>query len=187
MRLRFIYDHGTTSSLDVVMGAKSLGDAMTELDDFNRVAASNADVLLQVRSAQHHMAYLQRTLASREQTLAATTSAAAQTVSDLTAAEVRARRLPRHAREPASPTTRSGSPRSMRRPRQPSRRPRPWRHLHAGRADDRRLVGGLPTDAGHRGASTASSSRSAPPPTPSRVTPRAASRSAGASPRSIPR
>ena len=35
------------------MGAKSLGDAMTELDDFNRVAASNADVLLQVRSAQH--------------------------------------------------------------------------------------------------------------------------------------
>ena len=74
LRLRFIYDHGTTSSLDVVMGAKSLGDAMTELDDFNRVAASNADVLLQVRSAQHHMTYLQRTPASREQTLAATTS-----------------------------------------------------------------------------------------------------------------
>ncbi len=84
MRLRFIYDHGTTSSLDVVMGAKSLGDAMTELDDFNRVAASNADVLLQVRSAQHQMTYLQRTLTSREETLAATTSEAAQTVSDLT-------------------------------------------------------------------------------------------------------
>ena len=54
-RLRFIYEHGTTSSLDVVMGAKSLEDAMTQLDDFNRVAASNADVLLQVRSAQHRM------------------------------------------------------------------------------------------------------------------------------------
>ena len=38
-RLRFIYEHGTTSSLDVVMGAKSLDDALTELDDFNRVAA----------------------------------------------------------------------------------------------------------------------------------------------------
>ena len=84
MRLRFIYDHGTASSLDFVMGAKSLGDAMTELDDVNRVAASNADVLLQVRSAQHHMNYLQHTLASRERTLATTTSAAATTVSELT-------------------------------------------------------------------------------------------------------
>ncbi len=84
VRLRFIYDHGTASSLDVVMGAKSLGDAMTELDDFNRVVASNADVLLQVRSAQHQMSHLQRTLASRERSLASTTSAAADTVSELT-------------------------------------------------------------------------------------------------------
>jgi peptidoglycan DL-endopeptidase CwlO len=82
-RLRFIYDHGTTSSLDVVMGAKSLGDAMTELDDFNRVAASNAGVLLQVRSAQHHMTYLRRTLTRREQALAATTRAASATVAEL--------------------------------------------------------------------------------------------------------
>ena len=82
-RLRFIYDHGSTSSLDVVMGAKSLGDAMTELDDFNRVAASNAGVLLQVRSAQHHMTYLQRTLTGRERALAATTRAASATVTEL--------------------------------------------------------------------------------------------------------
>jgi 3D (Asp-Asp-Asp) domain-containing protein len=90
-RLRFIYDHGTASSLELVMGAKSLGDAMTELDDFNRVAASNADVLLQVRSAQQHMTYLQRTLTSRERALAATTSAATQTVTDLT--ELRSERV----------------------------------------------------------------------------------------------
>ena len=82
-RLRFIYDHGSTSSLEVVMGARSLGDAMTELDDFNRVAASNAGVLLQVRSAQRHMTRLQRTLASREQALAATTRAASATVTEL--------------------------------------------------------------------------------------------------------
>ena len=51
-RLRFIYAQGSTSSLDILMGAKSLGDAMTDLDDLNRVAASNAEVLLEVRTSQ---------------------------------------------------------------------------------------------------------------------------------------
>jgi 3D (Asp-Asp-Asp) domain-containing protein len=84
MRLRFIYEHGTTSSLDVVMGAKSLGDAMTELDDFNRVASSNADVLVQVRSAQHRLGDLRHSLTSRRHALAATTLAASATVTQLT-------------------------------------------------------------------------------------------------------
>ncbi len=83
-RLRFIYDHGAASSLDVVMGASSLGDALTELDDFNRVAASNVDVLLQVRSAQRQLTQLRHELRSRQRTLVATTRAAAETVSELT-------------------------------------------------------------------------------------------------------
>jgi 3D (Asp-Asp-Asp) domain-containing protein len=83
LRLRFIYEHGNTSSLDFVMGARSLGDAITALDDFNRVAASNASVLLQVRSAQHHLSVLTRTLAARERTLAQTTASARATVDEL--------------------------------------------------------------------------------------------------------
>jgi cystine transport system substrate-binding protein len=90
-RLRYIYEHGTTSSLDVVLGARSLGDAMTELDDFDRVAASNADVLSQVLTAKRHLAQLRRELASRERTLAATTRDASGTVATL--GEVRAARV----------------------------------------------------------------------------------------------
>jgi peptidoglycan DL-endopeptidase CwlO len=82
-RLRFIYDHGTTSSLEVMMGAKSLSDAMTQLDNLNRVAAANADVVIQVRSARTQMIQLRRRLRIRERTLAATTTAAGRTVTEL--------------------------------------------------------------------------------------------------------
>jgi 3D (Asp-Asp-Asp) domain-containing protein len=82
-RLRFLYEHGATSSLDIVLGAKSVGAALEELDDYNRVAAVNAYVLLQVRSSHRHLIRLRRTIGAREQALAATTSAAAQTVDEL--------------------------------------------------------------------------------------------------------
>jgi 3D (Asp-Asp-Asp) domain-containing protein/peptidoglycan hydrolase CwlO-like protein len=82
-RLRFIYEHGTTGSLDIFMGAKSLEDALTQLDDYDRVSAADAHVLLQVRSAKRHTVELQHDLATRARTLAATTAAAATTVSEL--------------------------------------------------------------------------------------------------------
>ena len=82
-RLRFIYAQGTTRPLDIVMGATSLGDALTELDDLNRVAASNADVLLEVRTAQRHLTGVGQALALRGRELATTTLAASQTVSQL--------------------------------------------------------------------------------------------------------
>ena len=82
-RLRFIYEHGTTSTLDIVMGAKSLGDALTQLDDFNRVTAADADVLLQVRAAQRRLTLLSHELVARERRLAATTAAAMRTVAQL--------------------------------------------------------------------------------------------------------
>ena len=82
-RLRFIYAQGTTSSLDILMGATSLGDALTELDDLNRVAASNAEVVLEVRTSQRHLALVGQMLAARERELAATTLAASQTVAQL--------------------------------------------------------------------------------------------------------
>jgi 3D (Asp-Asp-Asp) domain-containing protein len=82
-RLRFMYEHGTTSSLDILMGANSLEDALTQLDDYDRISAADADVLLQVQTAKRRTHTLQQTLGARVRELAATTLAASQTVAQL--------------------------------------------------------------------------------------------------------
>jgi cystine transport system substrate-binding protein len=82
-RLRFIYEHRDTSSLDVVMGAHSLEEAMTQLDDYNRVAASNADVLTQVLSSRRSLSRLSRDLADRERMLARSLASTSAQVSQL--------------------------------------------------------------------------------------------------------
>ncbi len=56
---------------------------MNQLDDYNRVTAADADVLLQVQAARRHTIELRRELAGRARTLAATAAAAAGTVSRL--------------------------------------------------------------------------------------------------------
>jgi cystine transport system substrate-binding protein len=83
-RLRFIYEHGTASSLDILMGSSTIGQALTQLDDYDRVAQSDADVLTQVKSASHRLVRLRAELASRVRALAATTAAAQSTVAQLT-------------------------------------------------------------------------------------------------------
>ncbi len=82
-RLRFVYEHGSTTSLDILMGATSLDDAMTQLDEFNRVAAANHEVLVQVRSSRGRLSRLSRELSLRRRALAGTTQAAADTVAAL--------------------------------------------------------------------------------------------------------
>ena len=74
-RLRFIYDHGTTSSLDVVMGAKSLerrDDPARRLQPGRAVERRRAAPGAARPSATP--IELQRDLASRARTLAATTA-----------------------------------------------------------------------------------------------------------------
>jgi len=82
-RLRFMYEHGTTSSLDILMGATSLEDALTQLDEYDRVSAADAEVLLQVQTAKTRTLTLQQTLGARVRELAATAAAASQTVAQL--------------------------------------------------------------------------------------------------------
>jgi 3D (Asp-Asp-Asp) domain-containing protein len=86
-RLRFIYEHGSANSLDVVMGAKSLEDALAQIDDAHRIAASNARVLLQVQSAKRHLIQLSTELRKKQHTLDAATAAANQQVAGLRALE----------------------------------------------------------------------------------------------------
>jgi 3D (Asp-Asp-Asp) domain-containing protein len=82
-RLRFIYDHGTTTSLDFFMGASSIQEAISQLDDYDRIADADRDVLLQVRSTHGRLVRLRGTLASREHALSAATASAAATVAQL--------------------------------------------------------------------------------------------------------
>src|SRR5436190_21916958 len=44
-RLRQLYDQGEVSPLEIVFGASSLSDAMTKLDNMNRVASLNQEVI----------------------------------------------------------------------------------------------------------------------------------------------
>jgi 3D (Asp-Asp-Asp) domain-containing protein/peptidoglycan hydrolase CwlO-like protein len=83
LRLRFMYEQGSATSLDIVMGASSIGDALTKLDDYDRLAQSNEDVLVQVQTAHHRLTQVRRELESRQRALRATTIAAADTVGRL--------------------------------------------------------------------------------------------------------
>ena len=65
-RVRSLYDHGSTSPLEVIFGAGSLGAAMTELDNLNRLTAVDHEILLQVRSARRHELRAKVQLAARE-------------------------------------------------------------------------------------------------------------------------
>jgi 3D (Asp-Asp-Asp) domain-containing protein len=68
-RIRFLYDHGTTSTIALFFGARTLEDAVSELDDIDRVAALNDDVLIEVRASESRLTVLTRRLAREQSTL----------------------------------------------------------------------------------------------------------------------
>jgi 3D (Asp-Asp-Asp) domain-containing protein/peptidoglycan hydrolase CwlO-like protein len=79
-RLRALYDHGGTSAVDVVFGARSLSDALDALDNFDHVTSLDSQILTQLRSAEVRVSRTKRELAARETALrSAIRSAAAET------------------------------------------------------------------------------------------------------------
>jgi 3D (Asp-Asp-Asp) domain-containing protein len=70
-RVRALYDHGSASTLEVIFGAHSLTEALTELDNINSVATVDDEIVLQVRTARVHELKAKRRLAVREARLAA--------------------------------------------------------------------------------------------------------------------
>ena len=48
-RVRLLFDHGDTSTLEILFGARSLDEALVELDSLERVTSINNDVLAQLR------------------------------------------------------------------------------------------------------------------------------------------
>ena len=70
-RLRSLYDHGGTSTLEVIFGASSLTEALTELDNLSSVTSADDQILAQIRTARLRELRTKRRLAAREARLAA--------------------------------------------------------------------------------------------------------------------
>jgi 3D (Asp-Asp-Asp) domain-containing protein len=85
-RLRLLFDHGDTSAIEVLFGARSLDDALVGLDNLSHVTSINQEVLSQLRSAKTRISRASRALAVREAKLAAATRAQAATTRALAAA-----------------------------------------------------------------------------------------------------
>ncbi len=84
--LRLLYKQGDTSALAVMLGATSLSDAITQIDDLNRVADQSEQVVAETTAARARLAGLRRALAWRRAQVDADLAAAEQTARQLAAA-----------------------------------------------------------------------------------------------------
>jgi 3D (Asp-Asp-Asp) domain-containing protein/septal ring factor EnvC (AmiA/AmiB activator) len=75
-RITMLYKEGSVSSLAVVLGSVSLDAAMTRLDDLNRVADQDRQLIDVAASAQSHVHVLRTRLLARSLALASAVSAA---------------------------------------------------------------------------------------------------------------
>jgi len=69
-RLRELYQQGEVSPMEVLLGARSLDEAVTALDSLDRIAAQDKHVLAEVRRARATLIRLDRTIASRQHRIA---------------------------------------------------------------------------------------------------------------------
>jgi cystine transport system substrate-binding protein len=63
--IRLLFDHGRPSVLEVLFGATSLDQALTDLDNLQQVTAVNRDVLEQLQAAKARIASASRQLSKR--------------------------------------------------------------------------------------------------------------------------
>ncbi len=84
--LRTLYEQGDTDALAVMLGAQSLDDAVTRLDDLTRVADQSSAVLRVTRAARLRLAHVRGALAQQTTRLTAAITAARRTEAALAAA-----------------------------------------------------------------------------------------------------
>jgi 3D (Asp-Asp-Asp) domain-containing protein/peptidoglycan hydrolase CwlO-like protein len=82
-RLRSLYEQGDVTAMEVLLGAKSLDEALTGLDNLDRVANQDQSVLAQLRTAKRQLGTAGTALAARVAKLEAATRAAAATAASL--------------------------------------------------------------------------------------------------------
>jgi 3D (Asp-Asp-Asp) domain-containing protein len=81
--LRTLYENGEPDAVGVLLGATSIDDAMTRLDELQRTAKLNRDVIAQTRRARRALTRLQHELGRRARQLHALVASAQQTIADL--------------------------------------------------------------------------------------------------------
>ena len=84
--LSMLYKQGDVSTLAVMLGAQSLDDAVTKIDDLNRVADQSREVVAATADAQARLASLRATLQAKRVALNAEVAAAHETTAALTSA-----------------------------------------------------------------------------------------------------
>jgi 3D (Asp-Asp-Asp) domain-containing protein len=90
-RLRVLYEQGEVDPVAVVLGARSLDDAITSIDNLNRSARLDESVIEEAIQARTHLRALARQLAQRSAAVEAARRSAAATAAAL--ASARAERL----------------------------------------------------------------------------------------------
>jgi 3D (Asp-Asp-Asp) domain-containing protein len=78
-RLRLLYEQGDVEPLEIVFGARSLDEALSQLDGLGRVTNQAQDELRELRAARSRLARVSTALARRAQKLAEARRAAATT------------------------------------------------------------------------------------------------------------
>src|SRR3954451_8837457 len=84
-RLRQLYEQGNVEPLEIVFGAKSLDEALTNLDSLSRATGQGEDILRELTAARASASSAARTLASKDAALASATQAAEATATALAA------------------------------------------------------------------------------------------------------
>ena len=84
--LRALYEQGDVDPLAVVLGAQSLDDALTRLDDLKRVTDQSRQIAVETRRAQVRLVRLETTLAGRRAVVDAALADARATAAALAAA-----------------------------------------------------------------------------------------------------
>jgi 3D (Asp-Asp-Asp) domain-containing protein len=82
-RLRLMYEQGNVEPLEVIFGSKNLDEAISSIDNLNRMANQGADVLRQLESARAKLTAANNRLAARLDAIAAATAETRATATSL--------------------------------------------------------------------------------------------------------
>ena len=83
LHVRALYERGDISTLEVVIGSKNLDDALTSIDDLNRVATQDEEVLSAVTATRAQLGAAVKNLSAQAAALAAATRDADATAASL--------------------------------------------------------------------------------------------------------
>jgi 3D (Asp-Asp-Asp) domain-containing protein len=87
-RLRVVYEQGDSDALSIVLGARTIDEALSGIETLNAAAASDRTIVRQARASQVRYSALRRELAARAARLEQLRATAEQTANSLAAARV---------------------------------------------------------------------------------------------------